>query len=49
MVQRQDILAEVLVALDALVEKRAVLPVLNRFQSRFWNREYEIGTKGPLL
>ena len=32
---------------QTLVEKRAVLPVLNRLQSRFWNRDYEIGTKGP--
>ena len=33
----------------SLVEKRAVLPVLNPLQSRFWNREHESGTKGSLL
>ena len=32
-----------------LVEKRAVLLVLNPLQSRFWNREHESGTKGLLL
>ena len=38
-----------LLVLHTLVEKRDVLPVLNRLQSRFWNQEYEIRTKGPLL
>jgi len=31
----------------SLVQKWAVLPVLNPLQSWFWNREHESGTKGP--
>ena len=46
-IQRKFISAET--RLQTLVEKRAVLPVLNPLQSRFLNREHESGTKGPLL
>ena len=35
--------------LEALVQKRAVLPVGKPLQSRFHNREHECGSKGPLL
>ena len=33
----------------SLVQKWAVLPVLNPLQSRFWNWKHESGIKGSLL